>query len=97
MTVLNMAPYSISKYGVEGFSDALRREMRPWGVQVSIIAPGAFRTQIFNTEVILDNHRKVWNNLPSNLSQDYGEKFYRDSKFNIYEYIFIFFVNLVKV
>ncbi|KFV71819.1 Retinol dehydrogenase 3, partial [Dryobates pubescens] len=32
----------ISKYGVEAFSDSLRREMRPFGVQVSIIEPGSF-------------------------------------------------------
>ena len=80
MTVLNMAAYSITKYGVEGFSDALRREMRPWGVSVSIIAPGAFRTPIFNTELILDRYHEVWNSLPSDLAQDYGEKFFRESK-----------------
>ncbi|XP_067653555.1 D-beta-hydroxybutyrate dehydrogenase, mitochondrial-like [Haliotis asinina] len=34
--------YCISKYGLEAFSDALRQEMRRFGVQVSVIEPGHF-------------------------------------------------------
>jgi NAD(P)-dependent dehydrogenase (short-subunit alcohol dehydrogenase family) len=37
-------PYSAAKWGVEGFSEVLDKEMRPFGVKVSIIEPGAFRT-----------------------------------------------------
>ena len=78
--MLNLGAYSITKYGVEGFSDALRREMRPWGVLVSIIAPGAFRTPIYNTELFVEKHRKIWHGLTSDVAQDYGEKFFHDSK-----------------
>ena len=78
--MLNFAGYCITKYGVEGFSDALRREMRPWGVLVSIIAPGPFQTPIFHTETIIQRYRKVWDALPSDVAQDYGEKFCHDSK-----------------
>ncbi|XP_045168940.2 17-beta-hydroxysteroid dehydrogenase type 6-like [Mercenaria mercenaria] len=39
--------YAISKYGVEAFSDALRRELYRTGVKVQIIEPGAFTTSIF--------------------------------------------------
>ena len=78
--MLNMGAYSISKYGVEGFSDALRREMRPWGVLVSIIAPGAFYTPIYNTKLFLERHRRNWDRLTSEVALAYGEKFFHDSK-----------------
>jgi NAD(P)-dependent dehydrogenase (short-subunit alcohol dehydrogenase family) len=38
------APYSASKFGVEGFSEVLATEMAPFGVKVTIIEPGGFRT-----------------------------------------------------
>ncbi|VDI15129.1 Hypothetical predicted protein [Mytilus galloprovincialis] len=38
------APYTISKYAVEGYSDVLRRELYRRGVTVHIIEPGHFRT-----------------------------------------------------
>lgn len=36
--------YNVSKYAVEAFSDALRIEMQPFGVDVVLIEPGATRT-----------------------------------------------------
>ncbi|XP_053374121.1 retinol dehydrogenase 7-like [Mercenaria mercenaria] len=44
--------YCISKYGVEAFSDVLRRELYRTGVKVQIIEPGAFKTPIFGREYI---------------------------------------------
>lgn len=38
--------YSASKWAVEGFTEALRHELRPFGIHVSILAPGAFRTNV---------------------------------------------------
>jgi NAD(P)-dependent dehydrogenase (short-subunit alcohol dehydrogenase family) len=38
------APYSAAKFGVEGFSEVLATEMAPFGVQVTIVEPGGFRT-----------------------------------------------------
>jgi hypothetical protein len=37
--------YAASKYGVRGFTDALRREMSPFGIQVSGIYPGPAATE----------------------------------------------------
>ncbi|KXJ26958.1 retinol dehydrogenase 7 [Exaiptasia diaphana] len=48
MTVFSFGPYSVTKYGVEAFSDALRREMVEHNVKVSIIEPQAFRTPLVN-------------------------------------------------
>ncbi|HRD29110.1 MAG TPA: SDR family NAD(P)-dependent oxidoreductase [Caulobacter sp.] len=43
-----MAPYSASKFAVEGLSEALRRELLPFGVDVVVIAPGAVATPIWS-------------------------------------------------
>jgi len=37
--------YAASKYGVRGFTDALRREVAPFGIQVSGIYPGPAHTE----------------------------------------------------
>jgi NAD(P)-dependent dehydrogenase (short-subunit alcohol dehydrogenase family) len=37
-------PYSMSKFAVEGLSEGLAKEMRPFGVRVTTVKPGAFRT-----------------------------------------------------
>ena len=42
-----LAPYAMSKHAMEAFSDSLRRELRPWGVQVSLLEPGAIATEIW--------------------------------------------------
>jgi NAD(P)-dependent dehydrogenase (short-subunit alcohol dehydrogenase family) len=39
-----LAAYQTAKFGVEGFSEVLHNEVAPFGVKVTIIEPGAFRT-----------------------------------------------------
>jgi NAD(P)-dependent dehydrogenase (short-subunit alcohol dehydrogenase family) len=40
--------YSMSKFALEAFSDALRMELAPWGVPVSVIEPGNVATPIWD-------------------------------------------------
>jgi NAD(P)-dependent dehydrogenase (short-subunit alcohol dehydrogenase family) len=42
-----LGPYAMSKHALEAFSDALRRELRPWGIEVSLLEPGAVATEIW--------------------------------------------------
>jgi len=37
--------YAASKFAVRGFSEALRREVAPWGIRVSVIYPGGVATE----------------------------------------------------
>ena len=50
-------PYSASKFAVEGFSEALRRELMIFGIDVVIIAPGAVATPIWDKAEDLDTAR----------------------------------------
>ena len=67
--------YCISKYGVQAFSDALRREMYPWGIKVSIMEPGAFQTEMNDPDARERELRQSWNSLSEELKQDYGQEY----------------------
>jgi NAD(P)-dependent dehydrogenase (short-subunit alcohol dehydrogenase family) len=43
-----MGPYSASKFGLEGFSESLRRELMLFGIDVIVVAPGAVATPIWD-------------------------------------------------
>jgi len=51
------APYSAAKWGVEGFSEALAREMDLIGVRVTVIEPGGFRTDFAGQSTSLEEGR----------------------------------------
>jgi NAD(P)-dependent dehydrogenase (short-subunit alcohol dehydrogenase family) len=42
-----LGPYAASKHAMEGITDSLRRELRPWGIHVSIVRPGPIATEIW--------------------------------------------------
>jgi NAD(P)-dependent dehydrogenase (short-subunit alcohol dehydrogenase family) len=39
-----MGAYQTAKFAVEGFSEVLANEVKPFGIKVIIVEPGAFRT-----------------------------------------------------
>ncbi|MEK1889806.1 MAG: oxidoreductase [Phyllobacterium sp.] len=51
------SPYSAAKWGVEGFSEVLAREMALIGVKVTIIEPGGFRTDFAGASTELSEGR----------------------------------------
>lgn len=44
----SISPYVASKHAVEGFSESLRLEVKPFGIDVAIIEPGSYQTNIWN-------------------------------------------------
>jgi NAD(P)-dependent dehydrogenase (short-subunit alcohol dehydrogenase family) len=57
-----LGAYAAAQFAKEGLSDALRRELRPLGVSVSVIQPGAVFTPI-------------WGKMPAEVSETYRERF----------------------
>ncbi|RJE73063.1 SDR family NAD(P)-dependent oxidoreductase [Reichenbachiella sp. MSK19-1] len=51
--------YSASKYAVIGLSEALAQEIAPFGVKVTILAPGTFRTNFMNEDTLNVAQHKI--------------------------------------
>jgi short-subunit dehydrogenase len=41
--------YSASKHALEGFYKSLRMELRPFNIDISVVEPGFFKTNLHNT------------------------------------------------
>ncbi|MBL7629790.1 SDR family NAD(P)-dependent oxidoreductase [Frankia sp. CN6] len=48
MSFAGFSAYSATKFALEGWSEGLADEVRPFGVDVLIVEPGAFRTGLFD-------------------------------------------------
>ena len=51
------AAYAAAKFGVEGFSESLSKEVRPLGIKVTIVEPGGFRTDFAGSSTELREDR----------------------------------------
>ncbi|ARM13305.1 MULTISPECIES: oxidoreductase [Rhizobium] len=49
--------YSAAKFGVEGFSEVLSKEVAPFGIKVTVIEPGGFRTDFAGASTVLAEGR----------------------------------------
>ena len=45
-----LGAYAMSKFALEAMTDALRVELAPWGIHVSIVEPGTIKTPIWTRE-----------------------------------------------
>ncbi|XP_032060787.1 retinol dehydrogenase 5 [Aythya fuligula] len=72
----NGGGYCLSKYCIEAFSDSLRRDMRHFGVKVSIVEPGFFRTAVTDLGGIEAALRGLWERLAPETRLSYGEDFF---------------------
>lgn len=45
--------YSASKFALEGWTEAMSIDLKPFGIQCMIVEPGAFRTDFFNEKTSL--------------------------------------------
>ncbi|SFA86692.1 MULTISPECIES: SDR family oxidoreductase [unclassified Bacillus (in: firmicutes)] len=44
-----LSAYTSSKHAIEGFSESLRLEVKPFGIDVTLIEPGSYRTNIWSS------------------------------------------------
>ena len=51
--VLGWSVYAASKHALIGLSDVLAQDLRPLGIHVTAVAPGAFRTQFLTKESLV--------------------------------------------
>ncbi|XP_036110900.1 dehydrogenase/reductase SDR family member 9 [Molossus molossus] len=65
--------YVPSKYAVEGFNDSLRRDMKAFGVHVSCIEPGFFKTGLSDPVKTAEKKLAIWKHLSPDIKQQYGE------------------------
>ena len=64
--------YNASKFGLEGLSDSLRRELRPQGIDVIVIEPGGVKTPIWNkAEALADD---MLEDVPLEAERLYGKQ-----------------------
>lgn len=69
---MSAAPYIASKFALEGFGESLALEMRPFGIQLSLVEPGIVRTQFWDQSSILPAAQKE--------GSPYYELFWRTEK-----------------
>ena len=62
-----------AKYAIEAFSDALRMEVRPWGMRVSIIEPGPTDTPLMREKLVAEFTRKLAQYPPEQLALYFQE------------------------
>jgi NAD(P)-dependent dehydrogenase (short-subunit alcohol dehydrogenase family) len=71
------APYAAAKWGVEGFSETVAKEVGPLGVRVTILEPGGFRTDFAGSSTKLYAGRPDYDatvGAAARFQQDYNGK-----------------------
>ncbi|MGH3858967.1 SDR family oxidoreductase [Actinokineospora sp.] len=70
-----LGAYAAAQFAKEGMSDALRRELRPLGVDVSVVQPGSIMTPIWGK--IAESGHDVLDRVPAEIADLYRESFPR--------------------
>jgi NAD(P)-dependent dehydrogenase (short-subunit alcohol dehydrogenase family) len=69
ITTPGTGAYNASKYAIEALGDALRMELRPWKIRVSLVEPGPIRTDMWRdavgdydrmTKQLSEQHRELY-------------------------------------
>lgn len=65
-----LGAYAASKFALEGLSDSLRRELRPWGMHVAVIEPGTIATPIWDKGIVSGDELRA--QMSADAERDYG-------------------------
>jgi NAD(P)-dependent dehydrogenase (short-subunit alcohol dehydrogenase family) len=63
-----LGAYAMSKFALEAMADALRLELQPWGIEVSIVEPGTIATAIWTKP------QRSIEDFPAEAVELYGER-----------------------
>lgn len=81
ITTPGTGAYNASKYAIESLGDALRMELRPWNIRVSLIEPGPIRTDMWGgaldeydtmTARLSDQHRSFMRRISPALANSWA-------------------------
>ena len=64
------APYNASKHAIEAIGESLRYELRPWGIWVAVVEPGAVKTPIWDKT--REEADRLERDLPEEARERYG-------------------------
>lgn len=73
-----MSHYAASKWAVSGFTESIHPELAPFGIKVTAIEPGYFRTKFLNDGHVIwaaDRMKDVYNGTPADQYRDLAEQY----------------------
>jgi len=71
MGLPGMSAYCAAKHAVEGFSESLAAELQPFGVRVTLVEPGGFKTNFFKGSERTSRHPlPVYDGTPAGMARD---------------------------
>lgn len=74
--MVKLAAYGSSKAALTMFSAVMRQELSKWGVKVSVIQPGGFRTNIVGSSEMWNKLEKdILDHLTPDVLEDYGQDY----------------------
>ncbi|CAG5124166.1 unnamed protein product [Candidula unifasciata] len=68
-------PYCVSKFGLEAFSDVLRREVAQFGIKVCLVEPGYTETALFHVDELHKGIREAFQRSDPEIQEAYGKNY----------------------
>jgi len=67
-----VSSYSMSKFSLRAFNDCLRNEVKQFDINVVLIEPTVYSTDLTNYDLWIDNFQTKWKETPEEVRREYG-------------------------